>query len=149
MAGRNAPRTVAAAMVRAPTVHGPDVTVADLVDFFTDDHVHAAVVVRDSTLLSVVVRSDLAGRAPAGPASAAGRLTGRTTGPDAELEPTRRQMLARGARRLAVVDGAGHLVGLLCLKRTGLGFCTDTDVADRARERRDGRAALAGSRSTQ
>lgn len=146
MAEESRPGTVAAAMIRAPKVHGPDATVADLLDFFTDDHVHAAAVVDDRTLLSVVVRSDLTGRAPGGPASTAGRLTGRTVSPDANLQRTRRRMLAAGTRRLAVVDGADQLMGLLCLKRTGLGFCTDADVADRARERSDGRAALATSR---
>lgn len=46
-----------------------------------------------------------------------------------------RDDLARGLRRLAVVDEAGRLEGLLCLKRTATGFCSDRDVASRARER--------------
>lgn len=45
-------------------------------------------------------------------------------------------MTAR-SRRLAVIDDHGMLLGLLCLKRTGLGFCSDTDVQARADERRN------------
>jgi hypothetical protein len=40
-------------------------------------------------------------------------------------------MLAAGLRRLAVVDGQGSLLGLLCLKRHLGGFCSDADVAAR------------------
>ena len=43
-----------------------------------------------------------------------------------------RAMLAAGGRRLAVVDHRLRLLGLLCLKRSGLGFCSDRDVAARA-----------------
>jgi hypothetical protein len=44
-------------------------------------------------------------------------------------------MRAQSTRRLAVVDGTGRLVGLLCLKRTLDGFCSDADVRARAVER--------------
>jgi len=47
-------------------------------------------------------------------------------------------MSRTGRRRLAVVDDGGVLVGLLCLKRTGRGFCSDLDVASRAASRRPG-----------
>ncbi len=40
-------------------------------------------------------------------------------------------LLARGRRRLAVVDERGALLGLLCLKRRLTGFCSDADVAAR------------------
>jgi hypothetical protein len=56
-------------------------------------------------------------------------------------------MVARGRRRLAVVDDRGLLVGLLCLKRSGRGFCSAADVAARARDRRTSIAGpLGGSR---
>jgi hypothetical protein len=46
-------------------------------------------------------------------------------------------MRASGRRRLAVTSDDGTLVGLLCLKASGNGFCSDGDVASR----RLGRAA--------
>jgi hypothetical protein len=46
------------------------------------------------------------------------------------------EMIAGGQRRRAVVDDEGRLLGLLCLKASGRGFCADADVAARARERR-------------
>ena len=42
------------------------------------------------------------------------------------------QLIAAGARRLAVVDGHGLLRGLVCLKRRRTGFCSDLDVRARA-----------------
>ncbi|CUR57753.1 hypothetical protein NOCA2440001 [metagenome] len=39
-------------------------------------------------------------------------------------------------RRLAVVDGEGRLLGLLCLKQTRQGFCTETDVLARSGDSR-------------
>ena len=36
-----------------------------------------------------------------------------------------------GARRLAVVDEHGDLLGLLCLKQRRAGFCSDDDVRAR------------------
>ncbi len=63
-------------------------------------------------------------------------LAGRTVGPAEDLERVRLRMVAQGIRRLAVVDDGGALLGLLCLKRSGSGFCSDDDVAARAAERR-------------
>jgi len=45
-------------------------------------------------------------------------------------------MQAAGQRRAAVVDGDGLLLGLLCLKHHGGGFCTDAGVASRRAARR-------------
>jgi hypothetical protein len=45
-------------------------------------------------------------------------------------------LLHTGRRRLAVVDGAGRLLGLLCLTRRRTGYCSDAGVAERARSRR-------------
>jgi hypothetical protein len=42
-------------------------------------------------------------------------------------------MRQTGRRRLAVVDEDGTLLGLLCLKATGLGFCSDDAIAQRRR----------------
>jgi len=63
-------------------------------------------------------------------------LAGRTVGPHAELDTTRQWMRSRQRRRLAVVDDDARLLGLLCLKRSGQGFCTDAGVLERARPHR-------------
>ena len=44
--------------------------------------------------------------------------------------------------RLAVIDEECRLLGLLCLKRTRLGFCSDADVQARAAERQQRLAGL-------
>ncbi|ATY11913.1 CBS domain-containing protein [Amycolatopsis sp. AA4] len=127
--------TVAEAMLRAPKVLDASATVGEVRALFADDHVHAALVVARGTLLSVVERPDLDGLPDALPASEAGRLTGRVAAPEADLHATWRGM---SRRRLAVVDESGRLLGLLCLKRSGRGFCSDADVAARAQDRASG-----------
>ena len=123
-------------MLRHPMVCSAALTTAQAVEAFADDHLHVLLVLDGDTLLAVVERGDLLGvRDPATPAWLAGRLAGRTVGPDRALEPTRRHLVRSGSRRLAVVDTDGRLLGLLCLKRTGLGFCSDADVRARAEER--------------
>jgi hypothetical protein len=44
-------------------------------------------------------------------------------------------MVRSGRRRIAVVEPDGTLVGLLCLKQSGSGFCTDAGVAAMRRSR--------------
>ena len=86
--------------------------------------------IRDDELLTAAEEGDLA-RAVAGASlRSVATLAGRTVEASADAEHVREQMLASGHRRLAVVDD-GRLVGLLCLKRTGRGFCSDADVAAR------------------
>jgi CBS domain-containing protein len=113
--------TVAAAALRRPKVLPAAATVGEARTALADDHVHALLVVDDGLLLAVVERED---------------LEGRTVAPDADLSTTWAGMAARGRRRLAVVDERGLLVGLLCLKRSGRGFCSAADVAARARDPR-------------
>jgi CBS domain-containing protein len=127
--------TVAAVMVTRPKTCDAAATVADVRAVFADDHVHCVLIVEDGVLLAVVERGDVAGVPGAGAAVAAGRLAGRTIGPGAEHEAMRRSMVRARRRRLAVVDADGRLLGLLCLKRTGLGFCSDADTMARAAQR--------------
>lgn len=129
-------RTVADGMIRAPKVCGPESTVAQARDILRNDHVHAVLITEGADLVSVVERPDLDTRPANLPARLTGRLDGRVIGPDADLEAVRRSMRNTGRRRLAVIDEHGRLLGLLCLKRTGRGFCSDTDVRARADERR-------------
>jgi CBS domain-containing protein len=126
-------RTVSEAMLRVPKVLGAGSRVGDAVALFQDDHVHAALVVdAEERLLVVVERADLVGRSSEEQLTTVGQLGGRTVGAAADLKTAWLAMRGLGRRRVAVVDGpAGQLVGLLCLKRSGLGFCSDADVADR------------------
>jgi hypothetical protein len=41
-------------------------------------------------------------------------------------------MTHSGRRRLAATSNDSTLLGLLCLKAGGLGFCSDADVANRS-----------------
>ncbi|MGI8677436.1 MAG: hypothetical protein ACR2LX_01855 [Jatrophihabitans sp.] len=129
--------TVVDAMIFAPTLCDGSTTVADLRRRFHDDHLHAALIVQDGVLVTIVERDDLDDSIPGDLLAAeSGRLRGRTVDASASLELVRRWMLASGRRRLAVLDDAGRLAGLLCLKRNGTGFCSDADVRMRAIEHR-------------
>jgi CBS domain-containing protein len=131
-------RTVSDAMIRAPKVCGAATTVAQARAVLRNDHVHAVLVVDGGRLVAVVERPDLDAQPPDRPARLAGRLRDRVTAPGADLETVWRAMTDARRRRLAVVDERGGRLGLLCLKRTGRGFCSDTDVQARADERRTG-----------
>jgi CBS domain-containing protein len=127
--------TIADAVLRRPKVLPAGATAGDARAVLADDHVHAALVVDRGVLLAVVERPDLESVADATPAALVGRLAGRTVAPDADLAATWADMAAQGRRRLAVVADDGTLVGLLCLKRSGRGFCSAADVAARERDR--------------
>jgi hypothetical protein len=130
-------RSVSETMLRVPKVLPSGALVADALEHFEDDHVHAALVVDPAGCLrSVVLREDLLGRSPSDEVADAGRLAERTVGIDADLEATWLAMRTHGQRRRAVVDPTTRLlVGLLCLKRSGSGFCSEADAAARATDR--------------
>jgi CBS domain-containing protein len=120
-------------MVRAPKVFGPSLTVGELRAAFADDHVHMLLVVDGRRLVGALVRGDAPESVPADePALPFATLVGRTVGPTIRADVVRAEMVAQGVRRLAVVDGDGTLLGLLCLKRHLQGFCSDAEVASRA-----------------
>jgi CBS domain-containing protein len=127
--------TVADAMIHFPKTCRPDTTVDQARLAFADDHVHALLVTENDRLLAVVERPDLVGAPAASRARPLGGLAGRTVPPEADLIGVRRDMSATGRRRLAVVDDHGRLLGMLCLKRSGYGFCSDAGVLARAAER--------------
>jgi CBS domain-containing protein len=126
---------VADVMIRFPKTCGPGTTVADARSLLADDHVHALLVVTGDVLLAVVVRDDLPAADSDRPVVELGRLADRVVGPDADLPAAHRRMARDRIRRLAVVDGTGRLLGLLCRKRSDRGFCSDDDVGARAAER--------------
>lgn len=125
---------VADAMVTCPRTHGPRSGLAKIRAFFEDDHVHVALIVAaDGRLLTTIERSDLAAATsrPA-PVAKLGTLIGRTAGPADPLGAVTEMLLREGRRRLAIVDGSGRLLGLLCLKRDGTGYCSDEGIRERA-----------------
>src|SRR6185437_5446598 len=88
-------------------------------------------------LYGTLLCSDLPpGVPPATPAQWRGKLNDRTVGPDQSIPAVHDWLVRTGQRRLAVVDTANRLLGLLCLKSNQSGFCTTEGVAARERERR-------------
>jgi CBS domain-containing protein len=124
--------TVSDAMLPTPTIHPASALVAEVRALLVDDHVHMALLVERARLVATVEREDLPSpdldRALA---LSIGVLTGRTVRPEAPLHAVEDAMRRRARRRLAVVDERGELVGLLCLKASGRGFCSTEDVRQR------------------
>jgi CBS domain-containing protein len=122
-------------MVTRPTVHPRSTTVAELRAFFRDDHVHMALIAEGGRLIGAVERGDLTpGIAGDLRASSIARLDGRTASPEVPLPLAFAVMTGDGRRRLAVTSDDSTLLGLLCLKANGLGFCSDSDVAGRSND---------------
>lgn len=126
--------TVADAMVRAPRTWPVGASVGQAIEALRDDHLHLLLLVEGDHLRGTLDRNDLASAADdiTAPALALSSLAGRTVPPTAPAPDVMREMRSAGLRRLAVIDAHGRLLGLLCLKRHGDGFCTDEDVASRA-----------------
>jgi len=130
-------RTVGDVVVRLPKTLPASLTVGGARVAFDDDHVHMLLMTDDGRLLGTLVRDDLPDDADdAAPALEHASLSGRTIAPDVPAQDARLMLLARGRRRVAVVDAEGRLLGLLCLKRRLTGFCSDADVAARAADPR-------------
>lgn len=136
--GLRAPETgrdVAHAMVRTPVLHDATASVAQARAALADPHRHMLLVVEAGRLVGTLTRDDLGAGAPDDdPALRHAQLERRTVRPDAPLDAVHAEMLAAGERRRAVVDEDGVLVGLLCLKTRGTGFCSDAGIAARAAE---------------
>jgi len=126
-------RTAADAMLTTPARHPLAATVREIRGFFSDSHVHAALIVGPAGYLAAVVeRDDIAkSQAPDAAAAPLGRLAGRTVTAGASLAEVLRAMNATGRRRAAVTGDDGRLLGLLCLKVSRAGFCSDQDVRAR------------------
>lgn len=125
---------VADAMVTRPKTHAPESSVEEIRAFFDDEHVHMALVVgANGLLVTTIERADLTRGAPGAVSAAAlGRLAGRTVHPEDPLDACAAALLRAGRRRLAVIDAAGTLLGLLCVKKDGTGCCSDADIRRRA-----------------
>ncbi|MCL8249773.1 MULTISPECIES: hypothetical protein [Aeromicrobium] len=132
MTTNRCPTTVADAMVRHPVVHPASLTVADARVALADPHRHLLLIVSGRRLLGTVARDDLPDAADdTAPALTRARLVGRLVLPHQALAPLHDAMARAGERRRAVVDEHGLLLGLLCLKSSASGFCTDAGIAAR------------------
>jgi len=121
-------------MVAIPVFHDSEATVGELRRLFADEHVHMALLLDGRRLVAAVERRDLEQNvADDAPARSLASLDGRTVAADAPLAEVLESMRVLGRRRLAVTDERGDLLGLLCLKVSGLGFCSDADVDSRKR----------------
>ena len=129
--------TVSGAMITVPKTHAVGVSLEEIRELFEDDHVRMALIVgSDGRLLTTIERPDLPMAASGSPpATELGTLVGRTVRPSTLLSSATATLLRERKRRLAVVDDRGRLVGLLCLKRDGTGFCSDEGIRRRAESR--------------
>lgn len=127
-------RRVADVMVSSPKTHGPEAGLAKVRAFFEDDHHHMALIVAsDGRLLTTIERPDLAAATSSSvPIATIGTLIGRTAWPADPLAAVTVELLRNGRRRLAVIDYSGRLLGLLCLKKDGTGYCSDEGIRERA-----------------
>lgn len=125
--------TVADVMLQRPKVLPVDAVVGQVRAALEDDHVHMALLARGPLLRGTIIRGDIPSTAPdAQSALRFARLSGRSVGPTAPADSVMRWLVTHQQRRLAVVDAGGVLVGLLCLKARGTGFCSDANVLARA-----------------
>ena len=130
-------RTVVEFMVSRPKTLPATATLADVREAFTDDHVHLALIVEEGNVLrSTVTRQDLElagsrGVPDSEPAAEIGVVEGRTIDAETDAEYALRTLTGAAERRRAVIDDHNRLLGLLCVKRSGRGFCGDEDVAAR------------------
>ena len=123
------PRSVQDAMLTDVKLCDVTATLGEVRDLFDDQHVHSAVVVDAGLLLTVIDRADLVGLDDDHALAVhAGTLGARVIAPDADLDDARAILLTSQRRRLAVVATDGTFQGLLCLKRTLEGFCSEQDA---------------------
>jgi CBS-domain-containing membrane protein len=122
-------------MVTCPKTFGPESGLGKIRAFFEDDHLHMALIVAsDGRLVTTIERPDLAAATSSSvPVAKLGTLIGRTTGPADPLAAATATLLREARRRLAVVDDSGRLLGLLCLKKDGTGYCSDESIRERMR----------------
>jgi CBS domain-containing protein len=124
-------KTVGDLMVRNPKTLPPGASVGEVRSLFRSEHVHMVLLSTTGDLAGTLLREDLGDARDDEPALPLSHLEGRTISPRAMADDAQQALIAQEARRLAVVDGNGRLVGLLCLKRRRNGFCSDLDVQAR------------------
>ena len=127
---------VAEVMLASPIVLEGSATVDEVRTVFASSHVHMVLLTSSGHVGEPLLGTLLGTEGARGAVLPHARLAGRTVGADLLADDVRRSMQAAGQRRAAVVDGDGLLLGLLCLKHHGGGFCTDAGVASRRAARR-------------
>lgn len=124
-------------MVEYPKTLPIDASIGSVRNLFENDHVHMVLLTDAGRLVTTLVPGDVLPRmASTTGARTVGRLNGRTVSPWLSADAVLEYMRGTSLRRLAVVDGNGMFFGLLCLKRSGTGFCSDVDVDSRIQARR-------------
>jgi len=119
-------------MITTPATHGVGMTISEAGEVFEDAHVHMLLLISQGELFGTVVRDDIETPLdPRRPAMEIATLAGRTIDPSRYIDDALLLMNRGLRRRLAVVDSNQTLVGLLCLKRTRDGFCSEADVLAR------------------
>lgn len=120
-------------MISTPKTSPARASVDDVRAVMADDHVHMVLLTDGDKLCGTLVRTDL-------PSAGSGQepalrwavLPGRTVPPEAPAALVQARLIRYKLRRLAVIDADHTLLGLVCLKRSRSGFCSDADVAARA-----------------
>jgi CBS domain-containing protein len=120
-------------MLKRPIVHDVSTTVGELRAFFRDDHVHMALLVDGGKLVAAVEPADLESHRDETPARLLVHPGARTIDSHTAAAEAEETMRRSRRRRLAVVGDDGTLLGLLCLKASRTGFCSDDDVGQRRR----------------
>lgn len=119
-------------MVTHPKSLPADASIDDVRGALADDHVHMILLTHGDNLCGTLTRSDVTDVPGDHRALVYSVLSGRTVSPDTPVAAVRAFLVQAEQRRLAVVDAELTLLGLICLKRSGSGFCSDADVASRA-----------------
>jgi len=131
------PRLVRDVMLTVPKTHDLDLTLHQAHQAFANPHVHMLLLTSPNGVLQgTLVRSDLTHldvqETPDALAVGHARLGGRTITPGVHAVTATSTMLDQQTRRLVVIDNHHRVVGLLCLKRTLDGFCSDANIRARA-----------------
>ena len=130
-------RTVSDVMITTPKTHHRDATIETIRAALEDPHMHMILLTRCGVLHGTLVRDDIPAAAPSRcPALDLAKLRDRTITATDTLDAVWQRLETSGQRRLAVVDDANTLLGLVCLKRDRTGFCTSDDVRSRTIEHR-------------
>ncbi len=121
-------------MLRRPRTLPGHATIGEARAVLRDDHLHMVLLTDGLRLVGTVTRADLPEPGAEGAALQWSVMEGRTVRSDASAADIETMLASQGRRRVAVVDSDGALLGLVCLKRRGSGFCSDDDVQSRSRD---------------
>ncbi|GAB4001522.1 CBS domain-containing protein [Nocardioides ultimimeridianus] len=122
--------TVAEVMITAPTTFDAAITVGVARTSLARPKQHLVLLVDGAHLVGTLAAEDLPDTVGDDePARDHARLEDRTARPTDTVADLWERLDHAGARRLAVVDDAGDLLGLVCVKRCRTGFCTVEGIA--------------------